>query len=65
MGKYTLVNSGLLGQKNDIIVDDVNNPKMIFGICDGKGDFVNSTKQKKNNITKTLYKVLKKKINFI
>ena len=62
---YTLVSSGLLGQKNDIIVDDVNNPKMIFGICDGKGDFVNSTKQKKNNITKTLYKVLKKKINFI
>ncbi len=62
---YTLVSSGLLGQKNDIVVDDVNNPKMIFGICDGKGDFVNSTKQKKNNITKTLYKFFKKKINFI
>ena len=47
VGGFTLVSSGLLGQEKDIIVDDVYNPKMIFGICDGKGDFVNSTKKKK------------------
>ena len=63
VGGFTLVSSGLLGQEKDIIVDDVYNPKMIFGICDGKGDFVNSTKKKKNYVTKSLYKVLKKEIN--
>ena len=65
VGGFTLVSSGLLGQEKDIIVDDVYNPKMIFGICDGKGDFVNSTKKKKNYVTKSLYKVLKKEINFL
>ena len=65
IGKYTLVSNGLLGQKTNIIVDDINEPKTIFGICDGKGDFVNSTRRKKNNIAKILSKILKKKINFI
>ncbi len=65
VGKYKLVSNGLLGQKNDIIVDNVKSPKIIFGVCDGKGDFVVTSKQKKNNITKDLYKIFKKKISFV
>lgn len=65
LGKYKLVSNGLLGQKNDIIVDDAKNPKIIFGVCDGRGDFVFISKEKKTKITKELNKFLKKKINFI
>ena len=62
--KYTLVNSGLLGQQNELIVDNVFNPKIIFGVCDGKGDFINLSNKEKNYIKKTLSKNLKKKIEF-
>ena len=56
---HTLVSQGLLGSKNDFIVDDVNNPKAIYGICDGKGDFIRKlTKKQIALITK-----LKKKYN--
>ena len=65
IGKYNLVSSGLLGKKNDIIVDDAKNPKIIFGICDGKGDFIFTSKKEKNNIAYVLNKVLKKKVIFI
>ena len=65
VGNYILASSGLLGQKNDLIVDNAKNPKTIFGVCDGKGDFISVSKQKKNNITNNLYKILRRKINFI
>tara|TARA_B100002051_G_C16736263_1_gene641412 strand:- start:1588 stop:2661 length:1074 start_codon:yes stop_codon:yes gene_type:complete len=44
-----LISSGLLGGEGDIVLDDVNKPKRILGICDGKGDFVRnlSSLQKK------------------
>ena len=65
VGKYNLVSSGLLGKKNDIIVDNAKNPKLIFGVCDGKGDFIFTSKKEKNKIADALNKVLKKKINFV
>lgn len=33
------ISRGLIGIKGDIVVDDINNPKMIYGICDGSGGF--------------------------
>ncbi len=33
------VSGGYLGRKNDLIVDDINNIKKIYGLADGKGDF--------------------------
>ena len=36
----TFVLRGIVGQKNDMVVDDVENPKKIFGICDGEGGFM-------------------------
>ena len=29
-----------LGRKNEFVVDNVRSPTMVYGIADGKGDFV-------------------------
>ena len=47
---YTLVSKGLLGSKNDIIVDDVNNPKVVYGVCNGKGDFFRKLDKKQSRL---------------
>ncbi len=60
---FTLINNGLLGRKSDIIVDDIRNPKIIYGICDGEGDFINLTK--KNFIKKKIIKAFKHKVKFV
>jgi glutamyl-tRNA reductase len=36
----SLVSGGFLGRKNEIVVDNVWSPERIYGIADGKGDFV-------------------------
>lgn len=36
----TMVSGGLLGRENEIVVDSVWNPSRIYGVADGKGDFV-------------------------
>ena len=51
-------------RQNDLIVDNISNPKIIFGVCDGKGDFKNTSNKQKDYITKILYKNLKKKLEF-
>ena len=33
-----IVSGGLLANLNDIVVDDINKPKFIYGISNGKGD---------------------------
>ena len=43
-----LVSQGMLGEKNDIIVDNPNRPKVFFGISDGKGNLLSMSKKKKN-----------------
>ena len=62
--KYTLISNGLLGQKTDIIVDDVNNPKVIFGVCDGKGDFIKLLSKQKLIIAEKISKAIRKKLYF-
>lgn len=51
------VSQGIVGQKNDIIVDDVNNPKLIYGICDGKGNFIQLNNFQKDQEIKKIYKL--------
>ena len=58
-GKVRLVAQGIVGQKNDIIVDDVQSPTKIFGICDGFGNLISLTQTQKFNFVKKI----KKKIN--
>jgi hypothetical protein len=38
---FNLISQGIVGRKNDLIVDSVIKPKRILGICDGKGSFLN------------------------
>ena len=48
-----IVSGGLLAGLGDIVVDDINEPKLIYGISNGKGDFIrNLTKKQKNKIAK-------------
>ena len=35
-----IVSGGILGRQDEIVVDDVWNPKQVYGIANGKGDFV-------------------------
>ena len=39
-GNVTLVSLGILGRKNEVIVDDINFPQEVIGISDGKGSLV-------------------------
>jgi hypothetical protein len=40
--KLQIVSGGLLAHKNEIVVDDYRNPKLIYGIGNGEGDFIRS-----------------------
>ena len=51
------VSQVIVGQKNDIIVDNVNNPKLIYGICDGKGNFFQMSNLQKEQEIKKIYKL--------
>jgi len=35
-----VVSGGLLGRHGDIVVDNVHKPEIVYGIADGKGDFI-------------------------
>jgi len=37
-----IVSGGLLGRKNEVVVDDISRPQEIYGIADGCGDFIRS-----------------------
>ncbi len=48
-----IVSTGLLGRKDEIVVDNILNPSQAYGIADGKGDFVrNLNEQQMNMISK-------------
>lgn len=36
----TLVSGGLLGALDEIVVDNAHDPKVVYGLADGRGDFV-------------------------
>lgn len=47
LGKSHLIVPGILGKRGDIIVDSVDDPKRIIGVCDGKGDIASAEDSKK------------------
>lgn len=59
-----LISPGLLGQKNDLIVDNPMEPKFIYGICDGTGDFKRLSENNKIKIAKIASKKIKRKLLF-
>jgi hypothetical protein len=53
INNISLISKGLIGKKGEIVVDDVDNPKFIYGICDGFGGL-----QKVDDENKILSKIL-------
>ncbi|MDA8734402.1 hypothetical protein N9M44_03900 [Flavobacteriaceae bacterium] len=34
---YSLIEPGIIGKENDVVIDSIKNPKVIYGICNGTG----------------------------
>jgi len=51
-----LISGGLLGKKGEIVVDNVWQPKTIYGIADGKGDFIRELSEQQISRLKKLQK---------
>lgn len=59
IGGVSVVSGGLFAQKNELVVDNVWDPKYIYGIADGVGDFI----RKMTNEQKKLIMKFKSDIN--
>ena len=46
----TLLTKGIVGLEGDIVVDNIDDPQVLYGICDGKGSFFPMTKAKEQEI---------------
>jgi len=51
-----LISGGLLGSENEIVVDDVWSPSCIYGVADGKGDFIRELSEQQISRLKKLQK---------
>jgi len=51
---FNFLSQGIVGRKNDLIVDSVIKPKRILGICDGKGSFYNLSIKNKLDFKKKI-----------
>lgn len=58
LNEELLVSGGLLGKKGEIIVDNVWQPKAIYGIADGKGDFIRKLSDQEKERLDKLKKVI-------
>ena len=47
-------NTGKLGSYGDLIVDDIDKISIVYGVCDGKGDFLRKVPMKYNSLIKKL-----------
>ena len=61
---FTFILRGIVGQENDLIVDNVKYPKKIFGICDGEGGFKNNSYFDKKSILKKIKTSIKKNLSY-
>jgi hypothetical protein len=56
-----IVAGGLLAKKGDIVVDSAHEPKVIYGIADGKGDFIRKPSEKYRRSIEKIRKVIEEK----
>ena len=56
IGKIKIISPGSLGNYGDIVVDVVENPKIVYGVCDGRGDFLRKIPKKYKNINDKIEK---------
>lgn len=38
VSEYRFITRGIVGKKSDVLVDDLNSPTVVLGICDGEGN---------------------------
>ena len=62
---FIFVSQGILGNTGDIVVDNPDNPKKIYGVCDGYGDFKIINIKTKKNLEKKLSNIFRNKLLFI
>lgn len=46
----TLLTKGIVGLEGDIVVDNIDDPGVLYGVCDGKGSFFPMTKAKEQEV---------------
>jgi|TARA_B100000315_G_scaffold164043_1_gene152637 hypothetical protein len=56
-----LVSGGLIGRENEIIVDNVWEPTRVYGVANGRGDFIRSLSSQQKNRIERLEKLFSKK----
>ena len=59
-GNTAFVSSGLIGGKDDIVVDDAENPSFFYGICDGSGGFKENISEDEKQFISKIYFQIKK-----
>jgi hypothetical protein len=52
--KIPVVSGGLLGRRGEVVVDNVNNPAFIYGIANGRGDFIRKPSKKQAEMLRRL-----------
>jgi hypothetical protein len=53
-----MVSGGIMGERGDIVVDNINDPKVIAGIANGYGDFIINPSQEELDRLRRLEKIL-------
>ena len=61
---FKFVSQGIVGQKNDIIVDNIITPKKVLGVCDGEGGLFSLNFNEKNKLIKNINKISKLKLAY-
>jgi hypothetical protein len=52
----TLLTKGIVGIEGDIVVDNIDHPQVLYGICDGKGSFFPMNKAKEKEVFNLILK---------
>lgn len=54
----TIVSGGLLGSLGEVIVDHLHHPTSVFGVADGRGDFLRNPNSKQQNDIHTIHQYI-------
>lgn len=52
----TFVSGGMYGQRGDIVIDNIKNPKVVLGIANGEGDLIRDLNKKQLDLLNVLSK---------
>ena len=61
IGDLTIISGGVFGYAGEVVVDNINSPKYVYGVANGEGDFDRTIS--KDHLKKILQKILKSESN--